>query len=57
MCLDFGDDGYAETLEEAIRLVQSAGIARVEIVRGKRARPDARFFAGSGKVGEIRRAA
>ncbi len=57
MCLDFGDDGYAETLEEAIRLVQSAGIARVEIVRGKRARPDARLFAGSGKVGEIRRAA
>jgi GTP-binding protein HflX len=37
--------------------VESAGVRRLKVVRGKRSRPDPKFFAGSGKVGEILRAA
>jgi GTPase len=40
-----------------VRLVQSAGVLRFQVVKGKRARPDARLYAGSGKVEEIGRAA
>jgi GTP-binding protein HflX len=40
-----------------VRLVQSAGVLRWRVVGGRRARPDARFYAGSGKVEEIARAA
>jgi GTP-binding protein HflX len=39
--------------EEAARLVASAGAQVVEVVRGRRDRPDAKTFAGSGKVEEI----
>ncbi|HET7403884.1 MAG TPA: GTPase HflX [Usitatibacter sp.] len=39
--------------EEAARLVDSAGAQVVEVVRGRRDRPDAKTFAGSGKVEEI----
>ncbi|HET7403907.1 MAG TPA: GTPase HflX [Usitatibacter sp.] len=39
--------------EEAARLVDSAGAQVVELVRGRRDRPDAKTFAGSGKVEEI----
>ena len=39
-----------------MRLVQSAGVERFEVVKGRRSRPDARLYAGSGKVDEIRRA-
>jgi len=39
--------------EEAARLVDSAGAQVVEVVRGRRDRPDAKTFAGSGKVDEI----
>jgi GTPase len=40
-----------------VRLVHSAGVLRHSMVRGKRARPDARLYAGTGKVEEIGRAA
>ncbi|MCE5181942.1 MAG: GTPase HflX [Betaproteobacteria bacterium] len=51
--LDFGNAGYEESLEELQRLTESAGVSVLGIVRGKRARPDAKLFAGSGKVDEI----
>jgi len=57
VCLDFGDDGYEEGVEEVVRLAQSAGVARFSVVKGKRQRPDARLYAGSGKVVEIGAAA
>jgi GTP-binding protein HflX len=37
--------------------VESAGVARHRQVGGKRARPDSKFYCGSGKVAEIRAAA
>ena len=40
--------------EEAARLVATAGAEVVEVIRGKRDRPDPRTYAGSGKVDEIR---
>ena len=40
-----------------MRLVQSAGVLRFRVVKGKRSKPDARLYAGSGKVEEILRAA
>jgi len=57
VCLDFGDDAYEERVEEVVRLVESAGVRRHRVIGGKRARPDPKFYAGSGKVGEIKRAA
>jgi GTP-binding protein HflX len=57
VCLDFGDDHYEESVEEVVRLVESAGVRRYKVIRGKRARPDPRFYAGSGKVEEIKQAA
>jgi GTP-binding protein HflX len=40
-----------------VRLVESAGVRRHRVVRGRRARPDPKFYAGAGKVAEIGRAA
>ena len=57
VCLDFGDEHYEESVEEVVRLVQSAGVRRYRLVKGRRARPDPKFYAGSGKVEEIKRAA
>ncbi|HEY8250421.1 MAG TPA: GTPase HflX [Burkholderiales bacterium] len=57
VCLDFGDPHYAEGVEEVVRLVQSAGVLRHQVLKGKRSRPDPRLYAGSGKVEEIGRAA
>jgi len=54
VCLDFGAEGFEPGVEEIIRLAESAGVRRTRVVRGRRQRPDARFFAGSGKVEEIR---
>ena len=42
-----------ERAEEAARLVESAGSRVVEVIRGRRDRPDASTFAGKGKVEEI----
>jgi GTPase len=57
VCLDFGDDAYEESVEEVVRLVESAGVRRHRLIRGKRSRPDPKFYAGSGKVAEIAAAA
>jgi len=40
-----------------VRLVESAGVRRYKVLKGKRAKPDPRFYAGSGKVQEIGKAA
>ena len=57
VCLDFGDDGYDESVEEVVRLVKSAGVRRHCVIKGRRSRPDPKLYAGSGKIGEILRAA
>jgi GTP-binding protein HflX len=57
VCLDFGDDAYEEGVEEVVRLVESAGVRRHQVIRGTRSRPDPKFYAGSGKVAEVVRAA
>ncbi len=44
-------------MEEVVRLVESAGVVRFQVVKGRRQRPDPKFYAGSGKVGEILAAA
>jgi GTP-binding protein HflX len=51
--LDIGPSRDGERAEEAARLVESAGAEVVETIRGRRDRPDAKTFAGSGKVEEI----
>jgi len=51
--LDLGTFDYAESLEELRLLAESAGVRAVALVQGKRQRPDAALFAGSGKVQEI----
>jgi GTP-binding protein HflX len=55
--LDFGAAAPEDAAEELLRLAQSAGIRRHAEIRGRRARPDPKLFAGSGKVAEIGRAA
>ena len=51
--LDFGDPDYEESLEEIRLLAESAQIEVRTVIRGRRAKPDAKLFAGSGKVEEI----
>jgi GTP-binding protein HflX len=51
--LDFGAPDYEESLEELRLLAESAGVQTLALVQGKRQRPDASTFAGSGKVEEI----
>ena len=57
VCLDFGDGDYEENVEEVVRLVESAGVRRHRVIKGRRARPDPKLYAGTGKVAEIARAA
>lgn len=51
--LDFGDPDYSESLDELKLLAASAGLNVVAVVEGKRAKPDAALFVGSGKADEI----
>ena len=51
--LDFGDPDYAEGLAELVLLATSAGLNVAGVVEGKRSKPDAALFAGSGKADEI----
>lgn len=53
VALDFGEPDAGESLEELRRLTESAGVSVQAVVAGKRARPDAALFAGSGKVDEV----
>ena len=58
VCLDFGKDpDFAASTEEIVQLAQSAGATTHVTVQGRRQRPDAALFAGTGKVDEIRAAA
>jgi GTPase len=51
--LDMGVSSHTEDLGELIELASSAGLNPVDQIGGKRMRPDAATFAGSGKVEEI----
>lgn len=53
VALDFGEPDFEESLEELRRLTESAGVTVQAVVKGKRARPDAALFAGSGKADEV----
>ena len=53
VALDFGDPDTDASLEELRRLTESAGVMPVGVIQGRRSRPDAAYFAGSGKVVEI----
>ncbi len=51
--IDFHDALFEDRLAEAVELVTSAGAVVAETVSGKRVKPDAAIFAGSGKIEEI----
>ena len=51
--VDFHDALFEDRLAEAVELVKSAGAAVAATISGKRAKPDAGTFAGSGKIEEI----
>lgn len=53
VCLDLGDPDYEEGADEILRLAESANVRVVDLVKGRRQRPDAATFAGKGKVEEI----
>jgi GTP-binding protein HflX len=55
--LDIGPAREDDQAGEAARLVDTAGAQVVEVIRGRRDRPDAKTFAGSGKVEQIHVAA
>jgi GTP-binding protein HflX len=57
VCLDFGAPGFEDGVEEIVRLVESAGVERHRLIRGRRKRPDPKLFCGRGKVDEIAAAA
>ncbi|MDF1589087.1 MAG: GTPase HflX [Gammaproteobacteria bacterium] len=52
--LDFNVGDFAESEQEFIELVGSTGANIAAIVHGKRQRPDSKYYAGTGKVEEIR---
>jgi GTP-binding protein HflX len=51
--VDFGDSDYEESLNELRQLSTSAGLLIRGTVEGKRAKPDAKLFIGSGKADEL----
>ncbi|MCB5206075.1 GTPase HflX [Methylovorus mays] len=51
--VDFGDSGYEESLQELRQLALSAGMDIRATIEGKRPKPDAKFFVGSGKADEL----
>src|ERR1700683_1738905 len=55
--LGLGGPVKRENLEEFEQLARSAGALPVATIVGRRARPDPRFFVGSGKAEEIAAAA
>ena len=57
VCLDLGAPGYEDDVEEIVRLVESAGVDRHRVVRGRRQRPDPKLFCGRGKLEEVAAAA
>ncbi len=53
VCLDFGEPDYLENIEEFKLLAEGNGYQVLAVIQGKRQKPDARLYAGSGKVEEI----
>lgn len=51
--VDFGDSGYEESLQELRQLAISAGMDIRATIEGKRPKPDAKYFVGSGKADEL----
>jgi len=51
--LNFNDPDYEESQQEFAELVGSTGASIAAVIKGNRSRPDAKFFAGSGKVDEV----
>jgi GTPase len=51
--LDFGDADYEESLHELTQLVLSAGLVIRGTIEGRRQKPDAKYFVGSGKAEEL----
>lgn len=51
--VDFGDSDYEESLQELHQLVVSAGMSVRGTVQGRRPKPDAKYFVGSGKAEEL----
>jgi GTP-binding protein HflX len=50
---DFGESDYAESLQELRQLVISAGMEIKATIEGRRPKPDAKYFIGSGKAEEL----
>ncbi|MDO9008996.1 MAG: GTPase HflX, partial [Thiobacillus sp.] len=53
VALDFGTPDFPESLAELRLLAKGAGLEILGEVHGKRSRPDAALFVGSGKADEI----
>ena len=51
--LDFGEPDYEESLQELRQLAISAGMQIRQTVEGRRLKPDAKYFIGSGKAEEL----
>jgi len=51
--IDFGEADHKESLGELRLLAKTAGVRVKAIIQGKRPRPSAALFAGSGKIDEI----
>ncbi|BCM25231.1 GTPase HflX [Methyloradius palustris] len=52
--IDFGEPDYEESLQELRQLAISAGMNIVGTLEGRRAKPDAKLFIGSGKADELK---
>lgn len=53
VCLNFGEVDFQDSVDECIELARSAGAEVLEIIRGRRDRPDPALFVGKGKAEEI----
>jgi len=51
--IDFGETGYEESLQELRQLAISAGMNVLATIEGRRLKPDAKYFIGSGKADEL----
>ena len=51
--IDFGEAGYAESLEELRQLALTAGLEVKDTIEGRRPKPDAAYYVGSGKVEQV----
>ena len=51
--LDFGEPDYEDSLQELRQLASSAGMQIKGVVQGRRPKPDAKYFIGSGKAEQL----